>query len=284
MLGDCNCGSGVWIKEMKNRLVISTVVDQRYMSYLPLFIYCCNKAYPDYFIRIFTHGKMPAHIVSALNMQPDTHEITEGLFEGWVHSKYAPISWRFIIPPSYYSEFEYVYITDIDMMLMEEKVELLHYHLNEMGESGLCYSNSVRNSKHWKGTESLTGLHFVSKEWFEKTEKARKKYQMLLKTGKLGSKREFDGHMLWRMVKESGLKMCGKYPLVARHHGIHLGNFRLFKTMVKRKKRMNIEKCKRWLDNLRDYKFRNIIEIVNRDSVVKEQLHELGVHCKKVVK
>lgn len=269
---------------MKNRLCISTVVDEKYMAYIPLFVYCCHKAYPDYFIRIFTHGQMPSHIIAALNMQPDTHEITEGLFEGWAHSEYAPISWRFIIPPRYYSEFEYIYITDIDMMLMPEKIELLHYHLNEMGESGLCYSNSVRNSKHWKGGQSLTGLHFISQEWFEKTEEVRKEYYLLLKTGKLGSKREFDGHMLWRMVKESKIGMCKKYPLVGRHHGIHLGTFRLFKTMMKRKKRMNKEKCNRWLEHLRDYKFRNLVEIASKDKMVKEQLHELEAHSKKVVR
>lgn len=267
------------------RMLVSTVVDARYQNYIPIFLYALNQSYPEYYVKLFTHGIIKSPVLTALNhLDYGNYEIHEGLFDSFHYSKYAPISWRFVVPPEHYDGYDYVYITDIDMMITPEKVDLLYYHLNEMGETGLCYSNSLRNSKHWKGTESFTGLHFVSKEWFERTEKSRLKYHTKLRMGRVGSKREYDGHMLYLMAKESGLEICKKLKLAQRHHGIHLGNFRLFKTMVKLKKRMNEEKCLKWQEWQRDSLFRRICALVSGDPVVKAQLRAMDAHCKVVVK
>ena len=59
-------------------------------------------------------------------------------------------SYRFIIEPELQAE--YVYIGDIDIMIVEEILPL-HLHIFE---ENLPYSNIVR-----KGTKRLTGLHFV---------------------------------------------------------------------------------------------------------------------------
>ena len=267
------------------KLCVSTVVDSRYQNYIPIFLYAMNQSYPEYHIKIFTHGILKSPVLTALHyLKYDNYEIHEGLFDSFHYSKYAPISWRFVVPPSCYEGYDNVYITDIDMMIMPEKVDFLYYHLNEMGETGLCYSNSLRNSKHWKGTESFTGLHFASKEWFERTEKARQKYEIKLRLGRVGEKREYDGHMLYLMAKESGLEICKKLKLAERHHGVHLGNFRLFKTMIKLKKRMNVEKCLKWQEWQRDSMFRKICGLVSGDSVVKAQLVAMDAHCKVVIK
>lgn len=267
------------------RLCVTTVVDSKYQNYIPLFIYCMHKSYPEYKIKLFTHGIIQTNILTALHHLKHTdHEIHEGLFDEFHYTKYAPISWRFVVPPEHYEEYENVYITDIDMMIVSQSVDLLYYHLNEMGETGLCYSNSLRNSKHWKGTESFTGLHFASKEWFERTEEARQKYWTKLRLGRVGSKREYDGHMLYLMAKESGLGKCKKLKLAERHHGIHLGNFRLFKTMVKLKKRMNTDKCLKWQEWQRDPLFRRICALVSNDPKVKLQLKAMDLHCKVVIK
>ncbi len=266
------------------KLCISTVVDRKYHGYMPLFVYCCNRAYPEYDIKLFTYGDIKPHIREALNMQPGTHEIISGVFDRYHHTKYAPISWRFVVPPKYYEGYDYVYITDIDMMLVREETKLIDFHVKEMKKTQMCYSNSRRNGSHWKGKISLTGLHFVDQNWFKRTEKTRKKYAALLKAGDVGKKREYDGHMLWRMVKESKLEVCRKYPLVVRHHGIHLGNFRLFETMAKRKKRMGKTKCRVWRRCLKDKKFQAIKELVARDVTIRTQLNKLREHCKKVMK
>ncbi|MCP3683538.1 MAG: hypothetical protein GY861_12695 [bacterium] len=271
------------------KLCISTVVDQKYSHFLPIFIYCCKNQYPEYDIKIFTNMPKYGNIEKALEkivIESDYYngsKIEWDYFKGWKHHKYAPISWRFLIDKEEYKDYDYVYITDIDMMILREPVELLHYHLNEMAATGLCYSNSLRNKHHWKGAKSLTGLHFASREWFEKTNDVMKKYQEKVRTGQEGMKREYDGTMLYNIVKESGLGMCKKYKLAERHHGIHLGNFRLFNRNKKLKKRMSEAKCRQWLDLWADETFRKICKLCFADPVVKEQITQLNMFCRKRV-
>ena len=276
------------------KLCISTVVDECYQAWMPIFIYCCKIQYPEYDIKIFTNGVLDithadASFVLANALMKNNIggvDIINGYFKDWHHSTYSPIAWRFAIDKEEYKDYDYVYITDIDMMILREKVELLHFHLNEMAQTGLCYSNSIRNKKHWKGDQSLTGLHFARYEFFERTNEVMKKYAKKLKSGDVGLKREYDGNMLYRICKESGLGMVGKYPLVERHHGIHMGNFRIYGTHrgSKLRKRIDTDKCRKWLDMLSDNTFREIIRLCSYDPVVKEQTDALEEFCRKRVK
>lgn len=266
---------------MPSKLVISTVVDSLYQNYIPLFIYTLKTSYPEYHIKLFTHGNFSQQVKNALELIKFDYEIVPGLFDKYAKFKFSPISWRFVVPPEQYKEYDYVYITDIDMMILEEKISLLNFHLNEMGETGLCYSNSKRNKKHIDGHKSLTGLHFVSQEWFVKTEVARKKYAELLKTGSLGEQREEDGRILYKMAKESGLKTPEKTPLVARHHGIHLHNFGLFHSYKKLNKRMNVERCQKWVKIRKVETFEKIYRFVSGDPTLRNQIEQLDAHCKR---
>ena len=266
---------------MKNRLCVTTVVDQNYASYIPLFIYTLKTSYPEYHVKLFIHGNLSQHVKNALALIKYDYKLVPDLFNKYVKYKFSPIAWRFIIDPKHYKGYDYVYITDIDMMILPEKISLLNFHLNEMGETGLCYSNSKRNKKHIDGHRSLTGLHFASQEWFRKTEKARQKYEELIRTGALGKEREEDGRILYNMCKESGLKTPEKRPLVMRHHGVHMGNWRLFHSYKKLNKRMGIEKCRAWLKIRETKTFNNIYRFVSTNPMLREQMEEIDKHCKR---
>lgn len=271
------------------KLCISTVVDKKYEAWMPIFICCCKTQYPEYDIKIFCADELSENVAHALKLivekKYDGIDIVSDCFRDWHRYEYSPISWRFLINKEEYRGFDYIYITDIDMMILREKVELLYYHLNEMERTGLCYSNSIRNRKHWKGNQSVTGLHFASYEFFERTEEAMEKYSEKVKTGEVGAKREYDGNMLYRIIKESKLGICGKYPLAERHHGIHMGSFRLYKGNLKRKlnKRVDKDKCRKWLTMLKDETFREIIKLCSVDPVIKEQTDALQEFCEKRV-
>ncbi len=267
-----------------SKLLISTTVDEKYQYYIPLFVLCLSQNYPDYDIKLFTHGKICSEVKEALKIAGDC-ELVPGVFDGWKKHKYSPISWRFLVPPEHYEGYDYVYITDIDMMIIKERVSLKRFHLNEMEKTGLCYSNSLRNRKHWKGRKSLTGLHFAKKSWFRKTEKARKHYAKLVKSGTRGRKREYDGSLLFKMAKKSGLRPPRKYRLVRRHHGIHLGgNYRLFHSKYKIAKRIDARKVKHWLKLTKTEEYERIYKLISVDKAIKKQLKWLGVHCKRMVK
>ncbi len=269
---------------MNSKVCVSTVVDEKYQYYIPLFVLSLTRAYPTYHIKIFTHGKIAPEVKKALKTAGGSCELIPGVFDGWKKHKYSPISWRFLVPPSYYKGHQYVYVTDIDMMITKERLPLYTFHKREMNNTKLCYSNSLRNKKHWNGKKSLSGLHFVNMKWFTKTEKARVYFADKVKKGTAGRKREYDGYMLWRMVVKSKLKMCKKKSLVRRHHGIHIGSFRLYQKDSKIHKRINKQKCKQWMALRKTPEFKKIYSLIKVDKTVKSQLKQLKAHCKEVVK
>lgn len=267
-------------------LCVSTVVDSTYSWYAPLFIFCLRKAYPDYAIKIFTHGKWDEQVKNALQFV-DRYELVPGLFDGWVKKKYSPVTWRFLVPPEHYNGYEFCYITDIDIMILKEKISLLDFHLNEMNEHGYNYSNSLRTRKHWKGRESFTGLHFCNSEWFERTEAQRKYFEEQVKRGNLGDKkheREFDGHLLYLLTFNSNLHIVKKMKnLKKRHHGIHLGSLRLGYTFNELRARIDPDMCRKWLVIRHDPIFKEIFKLVSVNDMVNTQIQQLDQFCRKVL-
>lgn len=251
---------------------LSTVVDKEYIAYLPLFVYCANKVYPDYHIRLFLRDPCPYNLKAwKLNCE------TVPLFENFPRYKYASIALRFVIDRSYYSDFDYVYITDIDMMIMRENKDIETFHCLEMQQTGLCYSNSLRNASHYEGSQSLTGLHFASKEWFKRTNDIVDDYRKYMEAGLIGLYREFDGVMLYRIAQRSGLGLPGKYKLASRHHGVHLANFRLFPNdKLKLETRISNDFKMQWVNNMSNKIFQDIITVCKEDNEeLKKQLSML---------
>lgn len=243
-------------------LCISTVVDKEYMAYLPLFVHCCNKVYPNYHIRLFMRDPCPYDLKS----WKLKYELIP-MFEDYPRYKYASIALRFAIDKKYYADFDYIYITDIDMMIMRESRDIEYFHVMEMQQTGLCYSNSLRNANHYEGTLSLTGLHFATKKWFLKTNNIVEEYRILFEKGIIGLYREYDGVMLYRIVTRSGLMLPLKYKLASRHHGIHLGNFRLFPNdRTKLEIRIPTDYQVQWMHNLDNKIFKDIISTCRKDN------------------
>lgn len=234
-----------------NKVCITTVVDSVYMEYVPLFVYCLNKVYPSYHIILVLRDPCPYDCGGAE---------TIGLFENFPRYPYLSIALRFVVPPEIFRDFDYVYTTDIDMMIMPERMALDDFHLAEMATTGLCYSNSLRNIHHYAGFESLTGLHFANRKWFTQTMDQRMFYLRNLEAGLLGLYREYDGVMLYRMALKSGLGLPKKYKLKKRHHGIHLGNFRLFDSKEKWADRIPVEYRSQWQQWMGDPVFRTMVE------------------------
>lgn len=259
-------------QRLKPEVCITTLIDERYAAYAPLFTWCCRKAYPQYAVKLFFRG--PAQSISGA-------ECIGGIFEDYPNEGPTTTALRFLLPGDYFRDHRYVYITDIDMMIMTENPTLDAFHKEEMRQNKLCYSNSLRNPDHWRGSESLTGLHFCALEWFSIVRNAAKQYGEFLKKNSV--RREYDGWMLYRMTVESGLGLVGKYPLVQRHHGIHLGNFRLFKNHKKLVKRMDVWKCMRWMKYMAGPQFAELCSKV-QDSTVRNQLAALDKHCEMTVR
>lgn len=182
-------------------MVISTNYDEKYAPYIPFWRYCIYKAYPEYSVHAYKSFN-PA--IDRLLIDP------------------IPSHFDCELKTVYH---EYHYITDCDMMILQEPVSILDFHKKEMIEEGLCYSNSVRSNSEEQGESRVTGLHFVSMDWFKKTAEARGRYLYLTRKGNFQNRID-DELVLYKVIKESGLKLPSKKNLIDRHHGIHLGTIR----------------------------------------------------------
>jgi hypothetical protein len=166
-------------------------------------------------------------------------------------------------------------------MICPEETALLDFHLKEIEETGLCYSNSPR----WKepfGENRLTGLHFVTREWWTKTEEARLKYYDLLMSGELGYGKCDDELMLMKIVKDSGLPVTKMSDLLIRHHGIHLGTVRDFqkegRSSVRDQLRFRVtkERATYWCNLIESVEYRNLlVDIKKQDKQVAGELEML---------
>lgn len=263
-------------EQKKMKLCLTTVVDDKYMAYLPLFVFCANKAYPNYIVRLFIRNRCPYNL-KAWRL----HCELIPLFENFPRYEYMSIALRFVIDKTYFADCDFVYITDIDMMIMREHRDIEYFHRMEMSQTKLCYSNSLRNAAHYAGNNSLTGLHFASRAWFEKTNDLSAEYRMSLREGLIGTYREYDGVMLYRIADRGACGLPGKYKLTKRHHGIHLGNFRIFGTnKLKLDTRISIEHRVKWLQYLCNKVFQDICTTCKCDNTeLVGQLTALELFC-----
>jgi len=252
-------------------LCVTTVVDNAYMAWLPAFVYCMNRAYPHYRVRLFLRDQCP-YDLKAWKLDCDIIP----MFEDFPRYTYLSIALRFAIDREYFKEFDHVYVTDIDMMIMNEDKDIEYFHCMEMQQTGLCYSNSLRNYEHYEGKRSLTGLHFASREWFERTNDLTAEYRELMRHGLVGLYREYDGCMLYRLADRSGCGIPGKYKLAKRHHGIHMNNFQLFgDNRLKLDVRIPMEYRVQWMRHMGNRIFQDIIATCRKDS----DLVESNVKC-----
>lgn len=241
-----------------NNLLIYTCADGVYTEYKELWEYSISKSYPE------------CSYICDIELLP--------------HSNI----FRFTKYPNY-SVHDYFYITDVDCMIMKEPVSLLDFHLNEMKETGLCYSNTLRKSEP-QGNDRLTGLHFCNKEWYEKTYIARKRYQDMVVERKFGNGLYDDEIMLKNIVLESGLQLPPKrYPLIARHHSIHIGTIRHYlnhsRETINHQLDMRVKKeyANQWISYYDDKNFLDILSKI-RDKQIKKMLDILYGYCMRKAK
>ncbi len=249
-------------------ILITTVAEGRYINYAEMWELSLSKAYPEY-----------------------EHHIT--FVQGNSHlPKYFGACMRYIgVASKNKVVYKYTYITDIDMMIVREKPTLLDFHLKEIQESGLCYSNSPRGSEQ-QGPNRLTGLHFVTDDWWEKTEKARLKYFKQILSKEIGEGQIDDELMLMNIVKESGLQIAKPVVnLMERHHGLHLGTVRAHKAESLQSLRravsirVNKDKATKWQEVVACPEYSKILsKIQKKDRMAYEEFMIMDKFTRQISK
>jgi len=252
--------------------ITSVVSGKSYQEYIPYYIYSILKSYPDYYVKIFCKGKLRRNIKKTLttlsSQLSDNFEIVDNVFPDYPDTKTNNKACRWLLQSDDLSEFDFVYIGDIDFIILPEDPPFIEQHKVHCETLGLPYSNIVRPYDALRKAipmdqqDRLTGLHFISqKKYYEKMDSIIEEYKTLLKEPRKGS----DEKILYQM----GLKAFGSLPkikfenipnemrwdeefaiggvpfwrpdnIVFRpYHGIHIGAFRKKNNKVKDSARIN---------------------------------------------
>jgi MoaA/NifB/PqqE/SkfB family radical SAM enzyme len=202
-------------------LLIYTLCDKEYEWYIPLFARSMTLANPKQNVEVNVIGGVDKNVMELI----ENENIKLFNLEAPASGKYATASLRFLIPPKQ-KVFTHYLISDIDMLFMPENSTIIDQHCKHMEKNGtVCYENWI--SQYIDGDPRMPGVHFITHEWFEKTENARKiELNKLIEHG-ANDQYYYDEVMLGRIVRDSGLKLPPQVAKLWRHHGIHLGDWRI---------------------------------------------------------
>ena len=249
-------------------LLITVAVNNRYTSYIDMWELALSKAYPEYDTAavVFNPGNTPQYYGACIRFLKNMSECNG-------------------------KQYKYTYITDVDMMIVREDVPLLDFHLNEIKETGLCYSNTARGTET-EGPNRLTGLHFVTGEWWGKTKVVRDRYFKKLCAGEIGNSPIDDELMLMKIVKESWIETPPpRRDLIGRHHGLHLGTVRAHKSESHQSLRRAVhlrvspDKAKKWQGVVCSREYSSILSKVQKsDRMAYEEFMIMDRMTKQIEK
>lgn len=208
---------------------INIVVDNVYQKYAPFYVYFVQRSYPEYFVKVFFNGKMSNSYRQAFNLvKTDKVEYLENFFKGYpTHSTQLKKCLRWVIPYSHFDGFDNIYIGDADMLICREDPDLATQHLEHAHNQNIPYSNVVR-----KGTQRMTGLHFMTRDYLEKTQSSFEIYCKKFKSLKFRNYNQSnpkigncsDEPFLYDIIKHAKIGFASDF--FRPHHGIHLGIWR----------------------------------------------------------
>jgi hypothetical protein len=190
-------------KRYSGTLAIMAVIDSNYEPFVPMFKYCIKK-YVSYADIKIAKISLPEELKGKRRVSAAV---------------------RFLEEPEGIGAYDYVLITDIDIMFYSERMTITDQHMNSLEvDCTVAYENWLAETC---GNESrLPGVQFVTKKWWEITREARRLEYENLSISDTGS-RDYDEFMLGRIVRDSGLPLPSAKPKLWRHHGVHIGDWRV---------------------------------------------------------
>lgn len=141
--------------EKKECLLTTYVAGEKYQAFIPLLVYSCKKAYPEYDIVLFLHETLNEEIRLCLKNANlyDQVTIMENVYNtGHALSAFQAEAMRWVLWNDIFRCYKYLYIVDIDMFYIREPIPLHVQHLMHMTTTMLPYDNLRRNLiLDWRG-------------------------------------------------------------------------------------------------------------------------------------
>ena len=292
------------------KIIATTFVTaDKYQHYLPMYIYSLKRSYPQILVKTFIQGRIDSLNTKAFNYLHDQGLFfdlpIENLFKDIKLRKSTANALRFLIPEQYFRSFDYLFITDADLLIFQTQPSMADWHIKRMISIGSCFAGHHGpwkrkyrpevNTAGWKGDfERVSGGFFMATpKWFKKTKKARKKYRKLIENGKYDDTyREADEVMIGRILKESKLpipKMRKVENFNIDIRGIHYGDFKgtmkkRYKSPRKMRKVVTKWSCKEYLELLKDPIYQGLMDIMQEDHKLAKIFPLVENYCRRRVK
>lgn len=223
------------------QLCIVAYVFGGYTPFIPFYVYSVLKSYPDYFVKIYVHEQLPEKEKICLELVRqrgyDRFQIVENYRDvilakqpnGINDNKVLKVL-RWLLPYEEFKDFDYVYIGDIDYIIIREEPPLLQGHLQHCAQTGLPYSNMIRKNN----SRRLSGLHFFKiKEYYKKMNDIINYYAnnleallQLLSQYQKSPNESFLYHIVSQGIGVTEKIEDGREYHYRPDHGFHLGNIR----------------------------------------------------------
>ena len=207
-------------------LCITTVVDKRYHEYIPLFVYCATRSWPEATVTVFTTSEPSSKCLELYDRivtgRKEEGSLRWGGMEGYDKNIHRlPAFLRYLLFTSKrikagWWDYDHVYITDGDMLMTPQKPGLVQQHTRHMKRTGMCYSNVLRGYRPFV----MTGLHFVTAEYIRRVAPTVDKYDRLFR--KIGLKvldakaKIKDERLLYQIVRDAGLQTAPIYDATVK--------------------------------------------------------------------
>jgi hypothetical protein len=182
-------------------LLFYTTASGKYESFIPLYIYFALRNNPDSRVEIGVSDRDKYvsennKIINVLrNKFGEKFRLQEISFNA-----FSPSAARFVIEPSMIDECDYVYIGDIDILILDNNVKDIH--IQNMRDASAPFSNIIRSPEATQGNYyRLSGLHFAPIS----TQYPLPDTQDLTHINK-GNVRGFDEHILYRIMKKKKIR------------------------------------------------------------------------------
>ncbi|CDS91585.1 conserved hypothetical protein [Sphingobacterium sp. PM2-P1-29] len=148
------------IKEQQSKVCLTTFVyGVKYQSYIPFLLYSCNKAYPEYDIVLFLYEELDekiSAIIQDLNLTCNLKIVEKHFSDCKNMTPLKSKALRWVLWDENFTEYDYIYTVDIDMLYITEPVKLHHQHRIHLKNIDLPFSNLKREYKY--KPLSYTGL------------------------------------------------------------------------------------------------------------------------------
>ncbi len=207
------------------QLCFATYVYGWYQDFVPIYIFSILHEFPQHYVKIYLQNNLTNNNKKAISILSEYHsgfEIIEN-YSGVNCENITHLpSIRYLLPRSEFKDFKYVYIGDVDFIVLNEhNDDFVSYYKSHCNKTKLPFSNAIT---HDNNKNRMTGLHFIETDpYYDKIEPEISKVIMGTEfSKKIRNSFSFDEEILYDMINHV-YNLAPLEGYIRPHNGVHFG-------------------------------------------------------------